>query len=312
MKSKPILYVAILSLLLIGAFFTYSYFDKAPAETQAQDIQTKIDPKVLQPITQIPRKNAEQAESAPKIIQDQVHPFSKQLRDADDYRALSIKLQTETEKGGAYYASVINHRCFSLMKMLEDAKLSPADTPHNIASKRDQLIDRLKAKCRNFTPDELSVDRLRDLYKQKTKDPVLKAMLAARDKEKSGVEICENLSALFKTQSPEAIAETTLYDSKSGVFFNNKNYGPISYDALGLAMCELGHDCSQDNFFVQKMCVTHSICTNSAVESMKQLLEKSSKKPTEDFAKLSLLSKEMANAIRENDVQKFSPIPCKK
>lgn len=307
MKNKRLYYIAIFVLLVGLIFFVTRTTDERPkvisqgeiSPSSAQIQQMSSATETVQPIVE------------PKLEQTSVHPFSNRLSKADDYRALSLELQTKPKNGGAYYATLINQRCVELLKTIDGIQLSEGNVPHAIASKRDHMIERMKAKCRNFTPTELSMDRLRELYKQRDKDSLLSATLSARNKNKTGAVICDDLSTLFETRSPEAISGAALYNGVNGVFFDKKTYGPIAYDALALAMCDLGADCSESNFFVQKNCVTHSICTDSAWDSMKQILDKSSKNASDDLRKLKMLSQQMAMAIRNNEVQKFSPIQCK-
>ena len=98
-------------------------------------------------------------------------------------------------------------------------------------------------------------------------------------------------------------------ESKKGKFFDGREFdsGIISI-AETLAQCELGFDCGPNNHLLMLTCASGRYpCFDSAIDMQRYLIAENNPNFEEEWEYAVALSKVVAQAIRNRDVDKFIP-----
>lgn len=261
--------------------------------------------------TSIPDINASMTDKT-----DSINPLHRALLAAKDLRVLSEKLKNQPEDGGLYYAAVINQRCSGINDRLAANLSTDSNTSHELATKREASLNKLRGQCQGFLNSELSVEELATLYKSSKKDPLMNIATQLSNAINSGTvdQKRSALTALINAKSPELMNAKLIIYNEKGPYFNGISYtigengsAFLLTSAVALAQCKLGGECDANDFAVLNACATEMICAENKEELIKKRVQLMSKNPGADMDKINVLTDQLVVALKNKDVDKFIP-----
>lgn len=265
--------------------------------------------------TKAPANSTRDTTNSKSLPIDSTHPFHLALQKNENLRSLYEVVKTQPEKGGWYYATYINNRCWAVREALKLTNNTDSNAPHGVAVKRESSLNQLRRQCESFLDTELEPSELSRIFdgKANEKDPLLNLAERVRSANLAGdiQKRREVLAEVLNSNSPEFVRDYLIQKTEGGAYFDGVTY---KYGASGdvvalnaavfLAQCQLGFECDSSQFFLINACATQFICAENSENYVRQVLERGNQSK-QSFQDVQLLAKKIENAIRTKDFDKF-------
>lgn len=241
--------------------------------------------------------------------------------DAKDFRVFFYSAIALPQQGGVFYASEAVRTC-STMSMHTAEEFGRARSATNSygdnrkAVARLAALDRLKARCSGFQPDELA--SLNSLQKAGLErgDPLvaaskaLHASIASKDvalAQKAVLNVLQLNDPVLLEQMGMSMAVVSSGDqtpSFRGQPLSNDDFRHYSM-AWSLAQCQLSNFCRANDVWADQLCALHGVCVDGDREEAVRELYKSD--PT-GLARTLDLTNQILRSVRSGDVGAFASV----
>ena len=278
-KSRVSIAIIVITLITLFSSLIYKSSDKAiePSHQQTVERHTSMSENHAQARQQAPIPEPAAAVAIapiPNSHADTRGNVLQRMEDSRDYRVVLIGLaQAGTPEAGLYSDHILRH-CYSVIRSgVQNAKTD--------SSKQEFAKDLLWARCSSFSPDELTVHRMRELPGD-TRFP--DGLLQTRNEWiNAGDDIQKRQSLLgqvFEAKDPLLLEQIGLglLGSDTGkinlgsIEFSGSNSLSAVRNAWISAVCEgTGAACGPGDHYVVDACANTGICENSRTDTFREI-----------------------------------------